>query len=150
MLRDPSLIPLSHQHHNGLALCVLTRQGLARDASPESVARLARRILDRFELELVNHFQLEEEILFAETVRHLGELPVVAELIADHRELERLAAQLRDGPTAEVIEQFCALLSTHIRREENEFFQTVQSALPRDVLDSMGREFETRAVRICL
>jgi len=33
MLRDPSLIPLSHQHHNGLALCVLVRRSLAADGS---------------------------------------------------------------------------------------------------------------------
>src|ERR1700693_5778412 len=59
MLRDPTLIPLSHQHHNGLAMCVLTRRSLADDASLENVARLARRVIDRYELELVNHFEIE-------------------------------------------------------------------------------------------
>ena len=44
MLRDPSLIPLSHQHHNGLALCVLTRRSLAADSSPGNIAKLARRV----------------------------------------------------------------------------------------------------------
>ena len=54
MLRDPCLIPLSHQHHNGLALCVLVRRSLASDSSPENLATLARRAIDRYELELVN------------------------------------------------------------------------------------------------
>ena len=64
MLRDPSLIPLSHQHHNGLALCVLTRRALAADPSPANIDRLARRVIDRYELELVNHFEIEEQVLF--------------------------------------------------------------------------------------
>jgi len=55
-----ALVPLSHQHHNGLALCVLTRRSLSEDSSPESVARLARRVIDRYELEPVNHFQILE------------------------------------------------------------------------------------------
>ena len=55
MRRDPSLIPLSHQHHNGLALCVLTRRSLGADSSPENLATLARRVIDRYELELTNH-----------------------------------------------------------------------------------------------
>jgi hypothetical protein len=64
MLRDPSLIPLSLQHHNGLAMCVLTRRSLREDAGPANVAELARRAVDRYELELANHFEIEEQILF--------------------------------------------------------------------------------------
>ena len=41
MLRDPILVPLSHQHHNGLALCVMTRRSLAADSSAQNVAKLA-------------------------------------------------------------------------------------------------------------
>ena len=51
MLRDPSLIPLSHQHHNGLALCVLTDRALAANSTPASVQQLAQRIIDRYEIE---------------------------------------------------------------------------------------------------
>ena len=61
MLRDSNLIPLSHQHHNALAMCVLTRRSLRDDASPANVAKLARRAIDRYELELANHFEIEEE-----------------------------------------------------------------------------------------
>jgi hemerythrin-like domain-containing protein len=146
MLRDPSLIPLSHQHHNGLALCVLTRRSLAADRSPENVARLARRVIDRFEIELVNHFEIEEQVLFP----LCGSMPLVAELVAEHRELEGLVAQLRDGPSESLLEQFCALLSTHIRREENELFEQIQRTLSREILDQAGTEIDRRAVRVCL
>ena len=146
MLRDASLIPLSHQHHNGLALCVLSRRALAADSSPESIAKIARRVIDRFEVELVNHFEIEEQVLFPAC----GPMPLVERLVAEHRALERMVAELRTEPTAVVIERFCELLSTHIRTEERELFEQIQGALPRDVLDRVGAEIDRRAVRVCM
>jgi hemerythrin-like domain-containing protein len=150
MLRDPGLIPLSHQHHNGLALCLMTRRALAGDASPENISRLAKRIVDRFELEMINHFELEEQVLFPAIDRHLGRLPLVDRLIAEHREVERMISELRRAPDAVLLEEFCALLTRHIRSEENELFQGIQETLPRELLESLGKVFEEQAVRICL
>jgi hemerythrin-like domain-containing protein len=146
MLRDPSLVPLSHQHHNGLALCVMTRRSLAANPSPENIAKMARRVIDRFELELVNHFEIEEQVLFPACEPS----PLVSELVADHRSLEALVAQLRTAPSAPLLEEFCALLSTHIRREETVLFEDIQRTLPREVLDRAGAEIDRRAVRLCL
>ena len=146
MLRDPSLIPLSQQHHNGLALCVLTRRSLAADVTPENIAKLARRVMDRYELELINHFEIEEQVLFPAC----GPMPLVDELVAEHRAIEALIPPLRTAPAAVLLEQFCELLSTHIRREESELFEQIQRTLPRDVLDRAGAEIDRRAVRICL
>ncbi|HMC57951.1 MAG TPA: hemerythrin domain-containing protein [Candidatus Solibacter sp.] len=146
MLRDPSLIPLSQQHHNGLALCVLTRRALAEDSSLENVAKQTRRAIDRYELELANHFEIEEQVLFPEC----GPMPIVSDLLGEHRAMEALIAELRTTPSAGLLEQFCALLSRHIRREENELFEQVQAVLPREVLDRLGCEIDRRAVRICI
>jgi len=146
MLRDASLIPLSHQHHNGLALCVMTRRSLAADGTSVNVAMLARRATDRYELELVNHFEIEEQVLFPAC----GPMPLIAQLLAEHRMIEGLIAQLRTTPTGALLEQFCALLSGHIRREESELFEQIQRALPREVLDRTGSEIDRRAVRVCL
>ena len=79
-----------------------------------------------------------------------GEMPLIAELVAEHRTIEGLIAQLRTAPTGALLEQFCALLSGHIRREENELFEQIQRALPREVLDRAGSEIDRRAVRVCL
>ncbi len=146
MLRDPSLIPLSHQHHNGLAMCVLARRSLAADSSPANIAKLAQRVIDRYELELINHFEIEEQVLFPAC----GSLPIVSELVAEHRVVERLVAQLREAPSAQLLEQFCELLPRHIRREESELFEQAQRTISREVLDRLGREIDQRAVRICL
>jgi len=150
MLRDPSLIPLSQQHHNGLALCVLTRRSLREDASAANIAKLARRAIDRYELELANHFQIEEQILFPAVCEKLGDLALVYDLIAQHRDLESLIAQLRAAPSAALLEQLCELLSRHIRREESELFEMAQSRLPEPALREIGNAIEARVVRVCL
>jgi hemerythrin-like domain-containing protein len=146
MLRDPSLIPLSRQHQSGLALCVLTRRSLGTDASPENIAKQARRVIDRYELELINHFEIEEQVLFPAC----EPMPLIDELLAEHRAMERLVAQLRSAPSPQLLEQFCALLTAHIRREENELFEQIQRTLPHEVLEQAGFEIDRRVVRICL
>ena len=146
MLRDPCLIPLSHQHHNVLALCATTRRSLAAGPTPGNVTKLARRAIDRCDLELANHFEIEEQVLFPAC----GEMPPIALLVAEHRAMEGQIAQLRTAPSQESLEEFCALLSGHIRREENQLFEQIQRALPREVLDRAGSEIDRRVVRVCL
>jgi len=146
MLRDPSLIPLSHQHQHGLALCVMLRRSLAADSTPGNVAHWARRVVDRYEVELVNHFEIEEQVLFPAC----GAMPLIAELIEEHRRIEALVEQLRLAPSAALLEEFCALLAGHIRREESGLFEQAQRELPREVLDRAGAEIDRRAVRVCL
>ena len=145
MLRDKALIPLSHQHHNALALCVLTERSLATDASAANIAKLAARVIDRYELEMVNHFELEETVLFPR-------LPAdaVEPLIADHHRMTGLVEQLGVTPTAETLQEFVALLRRHVRSEENDLFQRAQESLPRPVLDEIGEVLDRQAVRICL
>ncbi|MBZ5594174.1 MAG: hemerythrin domain-containing protein [Acidobacteriia bacterium] len=150
MLRDPALIPLSQQHHNGLALCVLTERALEGDRSQATVRKLASKAIDRYEIELTNHFGIEEQLLFPLIERELGRLALIDDLVADHRALEEMIDQMRAAPSAELLEKFCGLLRSHIRREENDLFQDVQHRLPKDVLASAGKEIDARAVRVCL
>lgn len=150
MLRHKSLHPLSHQHHNGLALCVLIERGLAADASDANVARLAGKIWNRFELELVNHFALEEQMLFPAILSELGPSPLVDELLAEHRRMEEMVAGLRTQPDGASVLAFAQLLRAHIRREENELFEQVQGRLAAETMEELGSIFEAQAVRICL
>src|SRR5581483_4081737 len=146
MLRDPALIPLSHHHQHALATCVMTRRALAQAPSPAVIAQLAARIVTQFDLELVNHFEVEERDLFP----LCAGLPLVEQLVAEHRTLERLVDPLRSAPTQSGIESFCELLTAHIRREENELFQQIQQTLPRDVLARAGEAIAAHAVKVCL
>jgi hemerythrin-like domain-containing protein len=145
MLRDPTLVPLSHQHQHGLALCVMTDRSLAADGSQKNVAKLAQRCVDRYEVELTNHFEVEEQVLFPAAPSRLTE-----ELIAEHRQLETMIERLRTTPSAGVLTEFTALLRRHIRREENELFEQMQRDVPRETLDAVGQEIERKVVRVCL
>jgi len=150
MPRDPALVPLSRQHHNGLALCVLTERALQADHSDATVLKLATKAIDRYEIELTNHFAIEEQVLFPLIERELGERPILAQLIADHRALERMIDEMRTAPSAELLARFCDLLRRHIRREENELFQAAQQRLPAGLLAAAGKEIDAQAVRVCL
>jgi hemerythrin-like domain-containing protein len=146
VLRDRSLIPLSQQHHNDLSLCVLTERSLRDDDSAAHVAKLARKAIDRYELELTNHFEIEESILFPAVENHA----LVPGLIAEHRRLEALIGRLRQEPSAALLLEFTTLLRTHIRREENELFEDIQHLLGRDLLNSLGEKIDAKVIRICL
>lgn len=145
MLRDASLIPLSHQHQHGLALCVLTDRALREDPGPKNVAAQATRIIDRYEVELANHFQVEEDFLFPAC-----ECELTSTLIDEHRRMEGLVGDLRSAPSLELVRTFIELLRTHIRREENELFQQIQRDLPRQKLDEVGEKIESNVIRVCL
>ena len=150
MLRHKSLHPLSHQHHNGLALCVLLERSLAADRSDANLARLAAKVWDRFELELVNHFSLEEDLLFPAILAELGPSPLVTSLVAEHRLMEQMAHSLRVLSSEKALLAFAVLLRTHIRREESELFEQTQGCLSPETMERLGAEFESRAVRVCL
>ncbi|MBI3666850.1 MAG: hemerythrin domain-containing protein [Acidobacteria bacterium] len=153
MLRDPSLIPLSHQHQHGLALCVMIERGLQEDRSPENTARLARRVADTFELELRNHFDVEERILFPAIREKLGPTPQVEELVADHRRLEGLVervAKAEGENRARALLELAGVLSRHIRLEERELFEDIQKRLPCEKLQELGRAIDAGVVRVCL
>ncbi len=144
MLRHASLIPLSHQHQHGLALCVKIDRGLAADSSPEKVARFAATVKELFELELKNHFEVEEKILFPAIRSSLGEAPIVDDLVAEHRQIEGLVARL-----PETLAEFSALLQAHIRREERELFETIQQKMPPEELDHLAGPIKDEVVRVC-
>ena len=147
MLRDPSLVPLSRQHHDGLALCVLTERSLNEDSGAGNVAARARDVARRFQEELKPHFEAEEEILFP--AAREWEEALVEELTGEHRRLESLVSELTAQPTPARLLAFTGLLRAHIRKEENELFEKIQKEIPRPVLDAVGAALEAAAARVC-
>jgi hemerythrin-like domain-containing protein len=145
MLRDPRLVPLSHQHQHGLALCVQTRRELDACESRETVTRLAQRAVGHYEVELANHFAIEEQVLFPAC-----RADMTAPLIAGHRQLENMIDTLRTAPTPSALREFISLLGSHIRAEENQLFETAQREIPAAELDRIGAEISRSAVRACL
>lgn len=150
MKRHPALIPLSRQHHNGLALVVLTHRSFSKDPSPKNLERLARKIYQQYETELKNHFEVEEQILFPALVQFAELQLLVNQLLAEHRQIEKQIHSLSNKPSAELLSQFLAALRQHIRTEEDELFEGAQQLLPEDLWESLRPLIEHNTVQVCL
>jgi hemerythrin-like domain-containing protein len=149
MLRHEALRPLSRQHHNGLALVVMAARGMEQRGE-RAVTSWCARAVERFDSELKHHFEAEEAVLFPAMRTALGEVALLDRLIGEHREMERLAEELRTEPARERLEAFLELLRSHIRREENELFQMAQERMPAEALEALKGPLAARAAEICL
>ena len=140
MLRDPALVPLSHQHQHALALCVFIQRALTGDRTPASVvSHWEKEIARLFSDEMRYHFEAEERHLFpaAEQRKELKEL--VSELRRQHDVLRTQAAAAgaqRLGNAG--LSAFTTLLTTHVRLEERDLFEKMQQLLLHDELARIG------------
>jgi hemerythrin-like domain-containing protein len=146
MLRHSSLIPLSHEHQHGLALCVLTDRALNTDSSRENVSARARAIVEQFDVELQHHFDVEEDILFPVLARFAELKELVADLIEEHRRMTRIVDLLKKDSEIESVREFVSLLHEHIRKEENRLFESAQRLLTQEDLEHLARAFEQRNI----
>jgi len=123
--RDPSLVPLSHDHHDALLRVFHIRQALRAGAELDAAATATRQFFAR---DLVPHFRAEEEVLLPVLRTALGaEHPLLAMLVDDHRMLERLARDLDGSPQR--LSAFANLLERHIRFEERDLFEKLQQCV---------------------
>jgi len=141
MLRDKNLIPLSHQHQRALALCV--RIDRAQPIPDKDLQSWQTEIEQHFDQEIDLHFSAEEQVLFP-TASQFPELAsLVEELIADHAALRELfdQAKAREMST-ETLPTFAQQLSTHIRKEERQLFESLQQLMNKTDLAALGRQME--------
>jgi hemerythrin-like domain-containing protein len=141
MLRDKSLIPLSHQHQRALALCVRIDR-----AQPIPVADLSTwqsEIEQYFEQEIKIHFSAEEHRLFPAARQFPKLIPLVEELIADHAALREFFLQAKARTlSVESLPAFAQHLSTHIRKEERQLFEQLQEWMSPEELAKLGVQLE--------
>jgi iron-sulfur cluster repair protein YtfE (RIC family) len=143
--RHHSLVPLSQDHHHGLALALRLRQGdkaLLQDGWTHDRAEQARRVQQFYERELRSHFQAEEEAVFPVLKEHSRRAgPLVDTLLEQHRAIEQLVRVIAQAKGDELERSLVALgevLEQHIRLEERELFELYQSDLSPQVMESVG------------
>ncbi len=154
MKRHPSLVPLSHDHHDILVIA----QGLIRGRAtaprsdwPTDRRAQADRVLAFFTQTLQPHFAVEESDLFPLAARWL---PARAELLnALRRDHDDLRGEILALPTRSAAELAACLpalgarLETHVRTEERVLFQAMQQAVPGVDLDRIGTTIRQRLLR---
>ncbi len=139
MLRDKSLIPLSHQHQHALALCV--RIDRAVQAGDLDMLAWQAEIQQIFVGEIRNHFEAEERELFPVALRFAELARLVEELLSEHtllRDYFALATERTMDPAK--LHDFARKLSSHIRKEERELFEALQRLLTAEELARVGTE----------
>jgi iron-sulfur cluster repair protein YtfE (RIC family) len=152
MLRDKSLIPLSHQHQKALALCV--RIDRAQPIRASDLQAWQQEIDQHFEHEIKIHFAAEENILFPAAQNFPELVPLVTELISDHGALRTAFSQAQArSMSAESLSAFAQQLSAHIRKEERQLFEGMQQRMNPDELSALGIQLEEAlrgAIQSCI
>jgi hemerythrin-like domain-containing protein len=141
MLRDKSLIPLSHQHQRALALCV--RIDRAQPIRATDLESWQAEIEQLFEQEIRIHFAAEEQVLFPAASRFAELIPLIEDLIADHGSLrESFDHAKARNMSAESLPAFAQQLSSHIRKEERQLFENLQQLTSEKDLAELGISLE--------
>jgi hemerythrin-like domain-containing protein len=142
MLRDKSLIPLSHQHQHALALCV--RIDRAQPIPEADLPAWQVEIDQHFAQEIKIHFSAEERVLFPAARRFPALSLLVEELIADHAALREMFSQAQARQlTTESLPAFAQHLAAHIRKEERHLFERLQELMNPEELATVGTELES-------
>ena len=141
MLRDKSLIPLSHQHQHALALCV--RIDRAQPITTADLPAWQAEIEQHFAQEIKIHFSAEEQVLFPAACQFAELAPLVEELIADHAALRDSFSQAEArSMSAQGLPAFAQCLSAHIRKEERQLFERLQQKMTSKELAAIGEHLE--------
>lgn len=130
MKRHQSLIALSHDHHQGLMLAQLIKKGAPEyKGLPSDLAGKVAYTKESWEKELKLHFENEENILFPflkgkeESIDRL-----IDEILAEHIQINKLIMSLdKKNNHEEILDELGNLIEQHIRKEERQLFQKIQS-----------------------
>src|SRR5690348_9973743 len=95
MLRDKSLIPLSHQHQHVLALCVRIER--ASPIPQNDLGAWQAELAHLFQSEIAVHFAAEEQIVFPVAERFEELSALVKQLMSEHTVLRTMFAKAQEG-----------------------------------------------------
>jgi len=145
MPRHPSLIPLSHDHHHGLALALRCRKqalGRLKPLGIQGLKERAQELKEFFRASLAPHFAAEESALFPFMRASIPESEnLIQELLAEHEQLRGWVGLLEDEKhPAKLLFEAADLLERHIRREERELFPLFEAHAASSGAESVGKE----------
>lgn len=146
-MRHPSLIPLSHDHHHGLALALRCRKqalGQLKPLGAQGLKERAREVIEFFQASLIPHFRAEEEILFPFMLSLVPESgPMVDSLRREHVEIREAVSRLgQSSIPGKLLFDLGDLLERHIRAEERELFALFESRVAPAEADKLKPRIE--------
>ncbi|MDP2301294.1 MAG: hemerythrin domain-containing protein [Ignavibacteria bacterium] len=143
MKRHPSLIYLSRDHHHGLILAqIVKKEAPHYKGLPHDTPGKINYVVSFYENELKNHFDEEEKILF-EFIKKKNEYfeSAVNQLQEEHIKLSEYVFRLSNSKNPEAdLNEFGILLEQHIRFEERELFEKIQTQFSEDELNQLSQK----------
>lgn len=144
-MRHPSLTPLSHDHHHGLALALRCRKqslGQLKPMGAEGLRLRAAELREFFDKQLISHFRAEEEILFPLMRAAAPEsAALLDDLLREHETFRQGVEALAAGTgVSKLIFDLGDLLERHIRREERELFPLFEQYVESSQAEAAGQE----------
>ena len=147
MLRDKNLVLLSHQHQRALALCV--RMDRAFQDGHIDLEAWQSELEQQFASEVEFHLAAEEKKIFPVAARFPELHSLVKELLAEHAVLrEFFARAVARTLDATSLENYAEILVGHIRKEERQLFEGMQSLMSAQELASVGAALDA-AMKDC-
>jgi len=131
--RSPQLVKLSRDHHFGLLICWKIRQGIRFEVA---APRITAFVLEAFRQELEPHFQQEENCIFS-LLPPDDALRLQAE--AEHQALRNGNIALETDMSYERLTAFAELLDAHIRFEERQLFNYIESGASQEALTAAAQ-----------
>jgi hemerythrin-like domain-containing protein len=143
IMRHPSLISLSQDHHHGLVLALRCRKqalGQIKPMGVEGLRERAKEFMVFYGAHLVPHFQAEEKVLFPLLRSAVpGTENMIDELVRDHGRIRQAIPQLESGTgLAKLIFDLGDLLERHIRKEERELFPLFEQHVESRQAETVG------------
>jgi iron-sulfur cluster repair protein YtfE (RIC family) len=142
MKRHESLIALSHDHHHGLMLAQLIKKGAPEyKGLPTDIIGKVKYAEEAWEKELKVHFNNEEKILFPFVRGKDAKLDqLIDEILVEHKQIKKLFDKLNKSSDKEaVLNNLGILLEKHIRQEEREVFQKIQTLFKDELNELNGK-----------
>jgi iron-sulfur cluster repair protein YtfE (RIC family) len=140
-------MPLSHDHHHGLALALRCRKQALGQIKPMGGVGLRERaaeVLAFNDSNLIAHFRAEEEVLFPMLRLAVPQsVSIIEQLVRDHEQIRQAMAQLKSGAgLAKLIFDLGDLLERHIRREERELFPLFEQQVNANQAELIGEQLK--------
>lgn len=145
MKRHKSLVPLSRQHHDALILAQLIKKGAPEyKGLPTDTAGKREYTLNKFREHLVPHFEAEELILIPFILGSDEKIDKLSEkVIEQHKEVAEFVEKIRlEKDIVENLDRLGNLISAHVRLEERELFERIQSVLTNEKLEKLHSQLE--------
>jgi iron-sulfur cluster repair protein YtfE (RIC family) len=153
--RHPALIPLSHDHRQGLFLAQILRPGPPRYPGMPATPLTKQTYALSLSSELLEpHMHAEETLLEPLIVGRDAEIDaLLARLRAEHVSLREQIQALPHVAAAELeaaLHEFGQALEAHIRTEERQLFQRIQALDDEELMGQIGERFAAYRRAVCL